>query len=355
MHRRLRVWLVASSTILATTAGAQDTTATPPAQRSGQSFPGLMNPAISVNGLFLAGVTTEDGAVVPAPALQVQELELQFLAAVDPYFRANVILAMPGGEGIEAEEAYVQLTSIPRLLVTVGKLKEPFGRENLAHAHALLTIDKSLVGQRVFGEEGLNDVGVNGALLLPTPWFSEITLGVDSGANEGVLGSGDPEGLGALGHWRNLFDLSQTTTFELGVSGLTGRNAYDGRSVVGGLDLTVRGHGSSRRQWNRLIWQSELMYMAVDGAPEERLGGLYSTLEGSLTRRFWLGGRFDYVGIASDGPPTVAGTLIAAYAPTEFSVMRLQAQHQALPDGHSVDSVVAQLNVTIGTHPTHSY
>lgn len=343
----------------------------------GQTFPGAMNPSMSLNGLFLGSAEWDDGELAkphlgeevgesPLPGagetwgtgLAVQEMELQILSNVDPYFKANATLAFPGLEGVEIEEGYVTLTSVPRLLVNIGKIKEPFGRENLTHTHALLTLDRALISQRVFGGEGLNDVGVNAALLLPAPWFSEISVGVDRGTNEVVLGSGDPLGFGSMAHWKNQLDLSYATSLELGVSGLTGKNATGGQSVVAGADLTLKSHGRGRRQVNRLVWQSEYLWMRRPGAAEdETLGGLYSTVEYALSRRFWLGGRFDLVGLPepTEGGRTLAGSLIGVLAPTEFSALRLQAQHQVLPDGHSVDSLTTQLNFTIGAHPAHGY
>jgi hypothetical protein len=340
-----------------------------------QNFPGLMNPSLSFNGLFIGGAEWDDGKLAKphlggeageaayagagetyGTGINVQEMELQILSVVDPYFKANAVLSIPGTEGIEVEEGYVTLTSIPRVLVTVGKIKEPFGRENATHTHALLTIDKSLIGQRVFGGEGLNDVGVNAAVLLPTPWYSELTVGVDRGTNEIALNSGDPLGLGYMAHWKNMFDLSYSTSVELGLSGLTGKNATDGQTVVGGVDLTLKSRGAGRRQFNRVIWQNEYLLMKRPGAPDDStVGGLYSTLEYSLNKEIWVGGRFDYVGLPAPKDASLAATGIVVFAPTEFSAIRLQYQHQWLPDGHAVDSVTSQLNFTIGVHPAHSY
>jgi hypothetical protein len=355
---------------------AQDTA---PPGSGGQSFPGLMNPSISANGLFLAGAEWDDGTLAPpgfalgesdastlagkgetfGTGLSVQEMEVQLQSVVDPYFKANIVLAIPGTEGIEVEEGYVTLTSLPRVLVNVGKIKEPFGKENLTHTHALLTIDRALISQRVFGEEGLNDVSVNAQAMLPLPWYSEVTVGVDAGQNDVVLGSGNPQGVGVLGHWKNLVDLSDTYTAELGVSGLTGQSAEGGQSVVGGVDLTIKGHGGGRHQFNRLVWQNELILFDrfAGNGDVEKVGGLYSTLEGSFSSRFWLGGRFDMVGLPEpvDGGTTFAATAIAVYAPTEFSGFRLQAQRQFLPGGHTADSITGQLDFTIGTHPAHAY
>ena len=210
----------------------------------------------------------------------------------------------------------------------------------------------------MFGGEGLNDVAVNAAWLMPTPWFSELTLGVDRGSHEIVLNSGEPDGARCDG------PLAEPVRPFVGhdprdrVSGLSGLNAYDGRSALAGTDVTLKSHGRGRRQFNKLIWQSEYLWMDVDGAPADaRLGGLYSTIEYAIARRFWLGGRYDLVGIPEPpgGGQTQAATLIGVFVPTEFSALRLQAQRQFLPDDHTIDSVVAQLDFTIGAHPAHSY
>ncbi len=340
-----------------------------------QVFPGALNPQLSFNGLFLAGAQWDDGALTTphlggeageaafpgagetfGTGLNVQEMELQLRAAVDPYFNANVVLAIPGTEGIEVEEGYVQLVSIPRTTITIGKIKEAFGRENLTHTHGLLTIDKSLVGQALLGGEGLNDVGVNAAFLLPTPWYSELLVSADRGSHEGLFNSGKPEGFGYLAHWKNLFEASYETSIELGLSGAAGLNDGDGLSKLGGVDVTVKSHGRGSRQFNRLIWQSEFMLLDREGADARTLGGVYSTVEYSLSSRVWLGGRYDYLGIAgTEADKAQAATAIFVFAPTEFSAFRIQAQRQWAPGGHTVDSVVGQLNFTIGAHPAHSY
>lgn len=356
--------------LFSTLASAQEVPVTP------QSFPGLMNPGISANGLFLAGAEWEDGKLAPpswtgegselpgkgetfGTGLSVQEMEVQLLSVVDPYFKANMVLAIPGTEGLEVEEGFVTVTSIPHVLLNIGKIKEPFGKENLTHTHALLTVDRALISQRVFGEEGLNDMGVNAQVMLPLPWFSELTVGVDAGSNDVALGAGTPGSLGYMAHWKNQLDVSDNYSLEIGISDLFGQNAAQGTSDVVGADLTLKGHGSGRHQWNRLVWQNEflLLLQSDDQDVTEQVGGLYSTLAYSFTRRFWLGGRFDMVGLPQpvDGGETYGGTAIAAYAPTEFSSLRLQAQHQWLPGGHSADSITGQLNFVIGVHPAHSY
>jgi hypothetical protein len=102
------------------------------------------------------------------------------------------------------------------------------------------------------------------------------------------------------------------------------------------------------------VWQSELLAMERKGAPtDEELAGFYSTIEYSLSRRWWIGGRYDLVGFEQN--EAFGATVIGVFAPTEFSAVRLQGQRQFLPDGHTVDSLVSQLNFTIGAHPAHAY
>ncbi|GDX83249.1 hypothetical protein LBMAG42_50600 [Deltaproteobacteria bacterium] len=355
---------------------AQTPTYLAPPEPVQQTFPGMMNPAISLNGLFVAGAELDDGTLAPpqlggeagesafpsaggtfGTGLNVQEMELQIAANVDPFFKANIILAIPGTEGVEVEEGYVQLLSLPRTIVTIGKIKEAFGRENPTHTHGWLTVDNSLIGQALLGGEGLNDVGVNAAVLLPTPWYSELTASVDRGSNEGLFNSGNPTGFGYLAHWKNQIDLSYESSIELGLSGAAGENDGGGVTKLGGVDVTFKSHGRGQHQFNRVIWQSELMFMDRDGDGARQLGGLYSTLEYSLSSHVWIGGRYDLVGLPAlrDTERAQAASLIGVYAPTEFSAFRLQAQHQWLPGGHTVDSIVGQLNFTIGVHPAHSY
>ena len=184
-------------------------------------------------------------------------------------------------------------------------------------------------------------------------WFSELTASVDAGNNEVIFGSGEALGMGTTAHWKNLVDLSPTTSLEVGLSGTTGLNAYDGRTIVGGADVTLKGGGRGRRQFNKYVWQTEYIFAAPGGS--DSVDGLYSTVEYAVTRRFWVGGRFDWMGVAVPVEPVFAGTAIVVFAPTEFSALRLQYQRQFLPDDHAIDSVVGQLNFTIGAHPAHAY
>ena len=148
-----------------------DPTPTPtPEPRGFNPFSNTYNPALSVNGLFLAGASGLDNPSASefTTGIHVQEIELQAMANVDPYFSATATLSLPGGKDIELEEGYLTPTFQPAGFQSrLGKIKAPFGRENTQHTHALPFLDSSLVRTALFGEEGLNEPAVELSYLFP--------------------------------------------------------------------------------------------------------------------------------------------------------------------------------------------
>ena len=67
----------------------------------------LLNPEISLTGIFL-GTTTSGGR----DEFSVEEFELDLQSALDPYSRTRVTLAV-GDEGVELEEIYVNYSGLP--------------------------------------------------------------------------------------------------------------------------------------------------------------------------------------------------------------------------------------------------
>ena len=89
-------------------------------------------------------------------------------------------------EGVEIEEGFLTLTSLPGgLLAKVGKLKQQVGKVNTLHAHSLPWVDKPLMIQNLFGgDEGLSDSGVSVSKLILNPFlFLEATGEVYAGSS----------------------------------------------------------------------------------------------------------------------------------------------------------------------------
>ena len=330
------------------------------------------NPAISVNGLFLGGYSSSVDTTNALTGLNfdngfnLQEAEFRFVSDVDPYFRADMTLAINREGEIELEEGYVTSSQLPGEIMPrgaslkAGKFFTDFGKHNILHTHRFPFIDRPLVSEAAFGDEGLNEPGIGGNYLLPTPWFSEITFQGLQGDNPNLfrLSSGEKAQGAYLGHLKNFFDLSDETSLEFGQSYVGGRNTGSGYSQAVGTDLTLKWRPLDRAQDRALIWQNEYIFFSVDedGKNVQNNGGLYSSLQYRLSRLWWLQGRYDLLGV----PNTKDGlknrwTILAALVPSEFSALRLQYSRAAQENGRDINEIFFQLNFTMGAHPAHKY
>lgn len=332
------------------------------------------NPAISVNGLFLGGYSSSPRATSGLTGLDfhngfnLQEAEFQFTADVDPYWKANFILSVDRSGQTEIEEGYVTSEELPYDLLPqntglkLGKFFAAFGKHNLFHAHQFPFIDQPLINRTVFGSEGLKEPGLGVNYLLPASWFSELTFQGMAGENDGLFRfTDDAQRRGAyLGHWKNFFDLSDTSTLEVGNSYIAGKNSDSGHrlSQAIGLDLTLKWRPLQMATEKGLIWQSEYLYFTRDRGrePFTRGGGLYSSLQYQFARRWWIQGRYDLQGAPKfdDGRKHRWSTLLA-FVPSEFSAIRLQHSYTTQERGSPVNQLLLQFNYTIGSHPAHQY
>ena len=316
------------------------------------------NPAISANGLFLGSYTSREQAdVAPGTGLQVQEMEVQFTSFVDSYLKADLILSLPGGEGIETEEGFVTTQGLPyNLNLKVGKFYAELGRHNTLHTHAFPFIDPPLVLTRFLGEEGLNETGLSLSALLPAPWYAELSGQVLNGDNP-LFASPKGKDLLYLGHLKNFWDLGDAATAELGGSWAAGQNRDQALSFLAGVDLTLKWRPPRRALYRGLVWQSEYLYARQSLSSGRRAqGGLYSLVQYQFTHRWWLEGRYDLFGLpqvqAEGREHRLSGLL--AFVPSEFSALRFQYRHTDAGSGGE-NQVLAQLNFTIGSHPAHRY
>ena len=76
---------------------------------------------------------------------------------MDPYARADFFLTLGPDGGIDVEEGYLTLTSLPwSLLVKVGKLHAAYGKVNQMHTHILPWTDRPLMNVNLAGGEDGN-------------------------------------------------------------------------------------------------------------------------------------------------------------------------------------------------------
>lgn len=345
-------------------AQAQTTEATAPKPKG-------FNPDIGVNflGLFQGGTaTSNDRTDGNHDGFSLQEAELQFSADVDPYLRGVALMSVSQEAGttefgFEPEEVYAESISIPVVTIRGGKFKLALGKHNQLHTHAFPFVDAPLIHQQLLGDEGLNEVGLSTAVLIPVSWYSEIILQVFSPSNEDLFNSPSSRDVGGLARLKNLWDLTDDLTLELGLSGTMGKNQFDEFSSVIASDLTMKWRPAEGGKYHALIWSTEYLdglrhglTDATTSASAEKLGGLVTWLQYQMAERWWVQGRYEYVGIPhsnSISTETKQSALIGFF-PSEFSGFRVQYDHNRSL-GKSDHTVALQMNVSIGAHPAHAY
>ncbi|MGV3756702.1 MAG: hypothetical protein ACO1QS_15070 [Verrucomicrobiota bacterium] len=240
---------------------------------------------IGIVGTFAAGSSTANdlddlqigGHDPNQRGFTFQSLEANFTGAVDPYFRgnANVLFAIDGeGETfVELEEAWLESIALPgNFQIRAGQYLTEFGRINTQHPHSWSFVDAPLVNARFLGADGLRNPGARLSWLAPTPWYTELFLGLQNSQGATATGfrsngghsHGGEEAEGIPFSFRHAdnnrgikrfddllitprlatsFNLTDNQTLLLGVSGAFGPNANGGggentRTEIYGADLT---------------------------------------------------------------------------------------------------------------------
>jgi hypothetical protein len=348
----------------------------------------LTGPSTSANALFLYRNSNfhKDDRNVSNPdqtpnGIDVREVELQFYSDVDPYTRLSLLLSMAPKYksdgtavseewGIEPEEAYAETLTLPGVALKLGKFKAPLGKHNLMHPHAFPLIEAPLANVKLLGDEGLNDAGVSAAILLPTLWFNELTVQYLRGKGENSeFNSQSPgEGVGLI-HWKNLLDLSDELTVELGGSFAQGGNSYRKTTSLSGADLTFRWRPTEGGKYTSVLWASEYLSRTQSQAMafDEQGSGLASWVQFQFAERWSAVYRFDALVVRNTFDAVnlpndnwERHSLGIDYSPSEFSTYRLELdqRHGGAPSssGNVTErAIYLQANYNIGAHPAHSY
>lgn len=310
----------------------------------------------------------------------LQQLELSFGAAVDPYLRldGNLVFSL---YGVELEEAYATTLELPyRLQARFGQLLTRFGRVNATHLHSWDFVDQPLAIGRVFGGEGNRGLGVELSWLAPLPWSVELVVSATQAEGEATarsffgaedLGVRGPEDLLYVGAIKQFFPLSETWSLLAGLSGAFGPNSSgrSNRTDVYGADLHLKYAPLGRGNAGRLALTSEVLYRRRQ-VPEDVLSDFtgYAQAVYWFAQRFSVGARYE-VGTAARGRDgdrasdpldpewTDTRSRVAAnvtHHPTEFSKLRLQGSRDS---GFAKPVLAAFLaaEVLIGAHGAHAF
>ena len=332
----------------------------------------------------------------------VQNLELTLDGKIDPYFRgqANVVMQLdPGGETtIEAEEAYLETMSLPwNLQIKAGQYFSEFGRLNPTHPHTWDFVDQPLVNGRFFGGDGLRNPGARVSWLVPTPFYSEVFLGLQNSQGETAFSFRDTHGDGFLygrpavdtrvksfsdmifaPRYAASFDLADGHTVVLGASAALGPNASgkDNDTQIYGVDMFYKWKPRTQTKGFPFVtWQTEWMYRRYaagafagdadhQALPAETLRdwGVYSQVSYGF-RPGWVASlRGDYVtgregALAPDPDRDTRWRISPAltYYPSEFSKIRLQYNYDDRENIGVDHSIWIQFEFLLGAHAAHKF
>jgi hypothetical protein len=368
-----------------------------PTGQGGPTNPRLL-PDISAVGDLIGDLSPKGSTQEGGERFSVREVEVAIQAAVDPFFRGDIFLGISDLEKISIEQAYLTATSLPwGLEVRLGRYLMPVGKQNTTHRHDLHTIEYPYVVQRFFGEEGLKGTGIYASrIFAPFGFYQEVILtAVDrfGEREEGIASTLEPinkklSGLGYSARLRNYWDLNKANNIELSFSGITGRReqpvlflsdvasfSTPARQSVIGTDLTYRWRPLQQGLYKSFILQAEFMSQLNEKDPSLVLpqdvppngfsyGGINQNLAGGyvfaryqLTRRGFLGARFDTFqeDVGTVRRSTTAGSGYLEYFPSEFSKLVAGYERYSPADGSATNRILLQASFALGPHKPHPF
>jgi len=336
----------------------------------------------------------------------LRNAEIAVDGAVDPYLKGfgNIVLKLDKDNEteIELEEAYAQTTTLPgNLQAKAGQFFAAFGRQNSQHPHQWAFVDAPIIVTRAFGPDGLRSIGAQGSWLLPTPFYTELTLGImdgQGGTSFSFRNPGDADSLGVdrfhgratidrglrgpgdlvfVPRLASSFDLSDNQTLVAGVSGAFGPNdtGIGKRTEIYGADLYWKWKAPNASEgFPYVSWQTEGIYERYEAGadatapvplPYEALRdwGMYSQVLWGFKPRWVAGIRGEYANGdrgAFDAQDVFRGereriSPVLTFYPSEFSKLRLQYNYdhsELFGDAHSV---WLQMEFLLGAHGAHKF
>lgn len=131
-----------------------------------------LNPDFSLVGDIRAFTHSNPGRPTEKGEFNLENPAMEFVVAgyLNPYARADAVIAWEGEDNASIEELYATiLRGLPLgLNLRAGKYRLEFGRINPVHPHAYSFIHQPLPHEMFFGGEGLNDMAIRASMAIPT-------------------------------------------------------------------------------------------------------------------------------------------------------------------------------------------
>jgi len=279
--------------------------------QSGQRSLQAINPEISVVGDAYGQYNIDDPNAENKTGAYFRVLGIHIQSNLDPYSLAKAAIEFTP-DGVELGEAYLTWTNfIPSISLTAGKFRQQFGVINRWHKHSLDQFDYPLPIKTIFGEDGLNQIGLSFNWLLPSLGAdaSDLVIEVTNAQNNNLFMGETFTFPATLLHFKNYWDLSRNTYLELGLTGMYGKNRSpiydDSRDIIGegkyntlvyGADLTLFWQPVNKALYHSFLWRTELFYADKEISPNQKIKtfGGYSYIEYKFSEQWQAGIRFDY-------------------------------------------------------------
>lgn len=345
-----------------------------------------LNPEISLNVDVFGRVGSEDP---DQQNFYPREFELSFQSALDPFSRAKIFVSRhePGGEilpfgehghgeggegeeghdegGFAVEEGYLQWVNLPGGLgVKLGRFYQQFGNLNRWHAHALPSQTRSLPHLAFIGEENLSQTGASLYWLVPLEGIGtwETTFEVTRSENGLLFGeSGKPA---FLGHVNAFWQLTPSTYFDLGVSGIFGEHtdpaedeAFDQRLF--NVEAALNWRPPGRSLYREFTFRGGLMALrpgrVSGGESRESALGFWAGGELKFAQQWLVGAQYGWV-----EDPEGTDETAWLFAPTltwwQSEWVRLRAEYDILgrPD-ETEGQLLLQVTFAMGPHKHETY
>jgi hypothetical protein len=318
-----------------------------------------LNPEISATGDVRAI------AVRPGPQednFSVREFEFGFQSPLDPFSNTKIFLTFEDGE-FGLEEGYGYWTGLPgHLRFDIGRFRQQVGELNRWHLHALPESEYPLVVREYLSEEGMVGDGISlywlapytGAALGTHELWGQVTL-----ANNEALFEGGRR-LALTGHFLNFWQLSDATYLQLGATAVYGKNPdVDLETTLLGGEFRFTWRPPQQAQYRSFTLRAEGygIKKRTAGAGQARYGG-YVGAEYQLSRRWFAGGRFDYVEPLAGGDAVWVAVPHLTWWQSEWVYLRAEWQHQSAPalgGRDSDDRFLIQAVWAIGPHKHENY
>ncbi len=279
--------------------------------KSGQRALQAINPEMSFTGDSYAEYNLKDSPDQNRAGAYFRVLGLHIQGGLDPFSMAKAAIEFTP-EGVELGEAYLTWTNfLPSISLTAGKFRQQFGVLNRWHKHSLDQFDFPLPIKTIFGEDGLNQVGLSFNWLLPsiTADANNLIVEITNAQNDNLFSGETFSFPSTLLHFKNYWDISRDTYLELGFTGMYGKNKVIVRDMdnnitnensfsswAGGADLTIFWEPVNKALYKSLLWRSEIFYAnkEISNVDNIKTFGGYSYLEYKFAEQWQVGTRFDY-------------------------------------------------------------